>query len=293
MKKLSLGQLRAIDAVVTNRNFSDAAKALGISQPAVSNHVNSVEGHFRTRLFDRRGYVAVPTPELEALLPRLRTVLILMDELEGALEKRRSLVVGQLRVGYSTYQTAVPVLTRFMQDNPGVKVEARAMASHDLLQGLENGDLDVACLTAKEVPAHLSGVLLRNMRVVLAVPEGHPLARTGQVSFAELAGVPLIQREITSATRRIFEASARLARVELNTILAVGSWGTITEMVHSGLGIGVGLDAEVNATGLVPVEITDAQMNAAQFVVHLPERKMISAVQAFMTTTLLVAQPGP
>lgn len=291
MKKLSLGQLRAIDAVVTNRNFSDAAKALGISQPAVSNHVNSVEGHFRTRLFDRRGYVAVPTPELEALLPRLRTVLMLMDELENSLEKQRSLVVGQLRVGYSTYQTAVPILTRFMQDNPGVKVEARAMASHDLLQGLENGDLDVGCMTAKEVPAHLSGVLLRKMKVVLAVPRGHPMAATGKINFSELNGVPLIQREVTSATRRIFEAAARLARVELNTILAVGSWGTISEMVRTGLGVGVGLDAEVTATGLVPVEITDAPMSASQFVVHLPERKMISAVQAFMTTTLLVSAP--
>ena len=278
--------MRAIEAVATNRNFSDAAKALGISQPSVSNHVTSVESRFAVRLFDRRGHVAVPSPELEALLPRLRTILMLTDELEGELDSRRALEIGQLRVGYSTHQVAVPILTRFMRDYPAVKVEARAMASDDLIKGLEAGDLDVACVTAREVPGQLSGIWLRDMRIVLAVPEDHPFAARGRISIRELEGQPLIQREVGSSTRRLLEARAALARVPLTTILAVGSWGTIVSMVRAGVAIGVGLDVEVEGVrGVTRVDIEDGDMAAGQFLVYLPERKVISAVQAFLATT--------
>jgi DNA-binding transcriptional LysR family regulator len=56
-------------------------------------------------------------------------------------------------------------------------------------------------------------------------------------------------------------------------------------MVRAGLGIGVCLDVEVNGVdGLVPVEISDARLIATQYMVHLPQRKMISAVKAFLTS---------
>lgn len=283
--RLSMAQLRVLDAVANRRNFSDAAKSLSVSQPSVSNHVSSVEKRYGTRLFDRRGHVAVPTPELESLLPRIRTTLLLVDELETELESRKSLETGQLRVGYSTYQVAVPILTRFMQDHPSVKVEARDMASHDLLANLENGDLDVACMTAREIPAHLSGIPLKDLRVVLAVPENHPFARCGSIKMRDLEGQPLIQREMSSTTRRMLEAHAAMTRTQLTTILAVGSWGSIVDMVRAGLGIGVCLDVEVSGVpDLVCVEIEDAKLVASQYMVHLPQRRMISAVKAFMAS---------
>ncbi|MBE1284040.1 MAG: LysR family transcriptional regulator [Rhodobacteraceae bacterium] len=284
-KRLSLSQLRAIEAVASRRNFSDAAGLLGVSQPSVSNHVTAVESRFGMQLFERRGHQAVQSRELEQLLPKLRTILTLVEELEGEMEGRRALETGHLRVGYSTYQVAVPILTSFMQRFPNVQVEARSMASSDLVNRLESGDLDVVCITAREVPGQMSGICLRDMRIVLAVPETHPFATKRSVTLKDLAGQPLIQREVTSNTRKLLEARAALARVPLTTILAVGSWGSIVEMVRAGVGLGIGLDVEVDdVPGIVRVELEDKSLTASQFLVYLPERRVVSAVQAFLST---------
>ena len=284
-KRLSLSQLRAIEAVASRRNFSDAAGFLGVSQPSVSNHVTAVESRYGVQLFERRGHQAMQSRELERVLPKLRTILTLVEELEGEFEGRRALETGRLRVGYSTYQVAVPILTRFMQNYPKVQVEARAMASADLVTSLEAGELDVACITAREVPGQLSGIWLRDMKIVLGVPEDHPFATRGRIPLRDLVGQPLIQREVSSNTRKLLEARAALARAPLTTILAVGSWGSIVEMVRAGVGIGVGLDVEVEGVpGIVPVEIEDNALSAAQFLVHMPERRMVSSVQAFLAT---------
>ena len=290
-KRLSLSQLRAIEAVAARRNFSDAAGYLGVSQPSVSNHVTAVESRYGVQLFERRGHQAVQSRDLERLLPKMRTILTLVEELEGEFEGRRALETGRLRVGYSTYQVAVPILTRFMQGFPNIQVEARAMASADLVASLESGELDVACITAREVPGQLSGIWLRDMKIVLGVPEDHPFAARGRIPLRDLVGQPLIQREVSSNTRKLLEARAALARAPLTTILAVGSWGSIVEMVRAGVGIGVGLDVEVaGVPGIVPVEIADNALSAAQFLVHMPERRMVSAVQAFLSTAGEVTQ---
>jgi len=284
-KRLSLSQLRAIEAVALRQNFSDAAGLLGLSQPSVSNHVKAVERGFGVQLFERRGHNAEQSFELQRLLPKLRTILTLVDEFEAEMESGKTLKTGRLRLGYSTYQIAVPILTRFMKHFPNVQVEARSMASTDLVGRLENGDLDVACITAREMPGQMSGLWLRDMAIVLAVPEGHPFAKKGTVSLKDLEGQPLIQREVTSNTRKLFEARAALERVALTTVLAVGSWGSITEMVRAGVGIGVGLDVEVDRSSeIVRVEIDSKALTASQFLVHLPERSVVAAVQAFRAT---------
>lgn len=279
MKGLSLPQMRAIEAVAESGSFSGAAKRLGISQPSVSNHVTAVENRFRTKLLDRRGHEVSATADLLAILPKIRSILVLVDELERTLNSKKSLETGQLRVGYSTYQVAMPILTRFMHRYPAVQVEARAMASHDLIVALENGDLDAICVTARELPAHLAGAKICDMRVIVAVPQDHEFAGRDSVALRDLVGQPLIQREASSSTRRMFDAQASLLQLQMTTSLAVGSWGSIVELVRGGIGLGIGLDCEVTQeTGISAVPISDPVIPVA----HLPERRMVSTVQAFL-----------
>lgn len=287
---ISINQLRAIEAVASHGSFSAAAKSLGISQPSVSNHVTALEGKFKTRLFDRNGYNTTPTHELTDFIPKIRSILLLAQELEDQLNQKKDLKTGSLRIGYSTYQIAVPILTRFMKRYPDIAVEATAMASDDLMEKLEAGHLDVACITAKEMPAGLSGVETCKMEVMLAVSPDHPFAKRDYVDIKELHDQPLIQREKSSVTRRMFEAQAALAQVRVQNVLAVGSWGAILELVRGNVGIGVGLDVEVmNAPDIVAVKLRKGGVSASQFIAHLPDRKMMSTVQAFIE----VSQEAP
>ncbi|MTH98859.1 LysR family transcriptional regulator [Roseibium sp. RKSG952] len=280
--KLSLSQLRALEAVVRTGSFSLAAKELGVSQPSISNHIQALENRFKTRLLKKTGYTVSAMPALDALLPRIRAVLALCMDIETELVQKESLAGGQLRIGYSTYQIAIPRISAFMNRFPNISIEARAMATQDLLDLMDTGEIDVGFITAREIPSQLAGVELLRTRIVLAARPDHPLAGRGPVSWRDVEDVPLIQREGSSGTRKIFDAAATVAGASPQTVLALGSWGSIATLIQSGVGLGVAMEAEITERdGFVPVPLDDPALYAKHFLVCPREMAKVSAVQAF------------
>ena len=276
---ITLARLRAVDTVARTGSVSAAAEVLGLAQPSISNHVRALERAYTFRLFDRAGARVVATADLEALLPQIRAMLALADALDAQLARTRDAETGSLRVGYSTYQIAMPILSRFLEIAPGIALEARAAASGDVLRLLEASEIDVGLITARTPPAGLTAVHLLSTRIVLAVPPDHPALARAPLSWSEVSHLPLIQRERASGTRRMFEAAAVLARAPLQTRLVLGSWGSIAAMVREGAGAGVALEAEIGAdSGLVALPVDDAALRAHHYLVCLPELEDIAAV---------------
>nr|WP_320142966.1 LysR substrate-binding domain-containing protein [uncultured Cohaesibacter sp.] len=279
--KLSINQMRAVEAVVRTGSFSTAAKELGISQPSVSNHLSALEKHYRTQLIHRNGRQAEPTETCREILSRIRSVLAMTDEIEHALEGRRRMQAGSLRLGYSTYQFAMPILSDFMTRFPEVEIEARAMASNDLLPLLADGKFDVVFITTGETPSGLHIEKIRTERIVLVVPPDHPLCKKGSASWQDVASEALVQRENSSGTRRVFEKAACASGVKLNTVLALGSWGAIVTTINSGMGIGVVMEGEVlPSNNVVVIPIEDETLTVSHYLACLPEMQHVSAIRA-------------
>lgn len=288
--KLSINQMRAVEAVVRTGSFSSAAKELGISQPSVSNHLSALERHYQVRLINRNGRQAEPTEACREVLSRMRSILAMTGEIELALQGRRGLQAGSLRLGYSTYQFAMPVMSSFMHRFPNVEIEARAMASHDLLPLLLDGKFDVIFATAKKAPKGLKTTLMRTEEIVLVLPKDHPLLRQQTISWSDIASQPLIQREKSSETRRVFELAAKQANIELHTLLALGSWGSIVSTIHAGMGIGVAMAGEVKPSDdLVSVSLNDERLTVSHFLVCLPEMQHVAAIAAMIEAAEKVA----
>ncbi|MEE4011398.1 LysR family transcriptional regulator [Roseibium sp. FZY0029] len=279
---LSLVQLRALEAVVRTGSFSAAAKEIGVSQPSISNHVQSLESRFKTKLLVKSGYSVSASPALEGLLPRIRAVLALVGDLETELTHHRTLASGELRIGYSTYQLAIPKISAFMSRHPDISIEARALATQDILDLFEDGEIDVGFITGREVPAGLDGELLIKTRIVIAAPQDHPLAKEATVTWADVASLNLLQREGSSGTRKIFEAAATIAGIRPRTVLALGSWGSIATLIRSGVGVGIAMEAEItDRDGCVAVQINDPSLVANHYVVWQKDMANVAAVEAF------------
>ncbi|MTI44306.1 molybdate transport repressor ModE-like protein [Roseibium hamelinense] len=283
--KLSLSQVRALEAVARHGSFSAAAKQLGVSQPSVSNQIQAIETRFKTRLLSKSGHTVAPTPALERLLPRIRSVLALCGDIERDLTEKKALAGGELRIGYSTYQLAIPRISNFMTNYPDVAIEARAMATQDLMNLLDDGELDIGFITAREIPGHLAGLELVKTRIVLAAPPEHPLASQGPLSWKQVEGIPLIQRESSSGTRKIFDAAATIAGVKPRTVLALGSWGSIASLIRSGVGLGVAMEAEItDRDGFVAIGVDDPVLTATHYVVCPRDMTKVSTVDAFFSS---------
>lgn len=282
--KLSINQMRAVEAVVRTGSFSAAAKELGISQPSVSNHISALERHYHVQLINRNGRNAEATDACRTVLSRVRSILHMTAEVEQTLEGRKKLKSGSLRVGYSTYQFAMPILSDFMARFPEIAIEARAMASLDLLPMLMDGKFDVVFVTASEDPSGLHSVHIRTEHVVIVTPKDHPLAQKKYVAWHDLAAYPLVQREQSSETRRAFEKAAQQAGVELKNILALGSWGSIVSSVHAGLGVGVAMAGEVKPSdelAILPIE--KGKLTVSHRLVCLPEMQHVASIDAMLS----------
>ncbi|MCT4555181.1 MAG: LysR substrate-binding domain-containing protein [Pelagimonas sp.] len=277
--KISMKQLQALEAVARLGSFTVAAKELGVSQPTVSNLIYALEKQYECRLLDRSGAEIRPTPIFAAIRGHAKAIMAHQDALHRHLTEGRDLNSGMLRVGYTTYQLAMPVLADFVRSHPGVELTARSLATNDLLPILFNGEFDAGFITSIDVPSGLEGVAIAPAQIGLVVPENHALAGRDSVNWSDVAGLELIQREPSSGTRRVFEAAANLARVPIRTRLGLGSWGSILALVRSGVGVGVCFATEyAQEPDLRFLPINDSNLSATHFLVCLPAMRHTAAV---------------
>lgn len=279
----SIRQLRALEAVARTGSFTVAAEELGVSQPTVSNLIVALERQTECR-FLRRGNNGIETTEaFEKLRPQIKALLALKSEVDLAIGDRKNLKSGSFWVGYSTYQIAMLPIAKFIQSHPGVTLNARALASLDLLPLLRSGDLDVGFVTARKELDDMYCQKVASFRVGIVALRNGLLGEVEQLTWKEVAKLKLIQREPNAGTRQIFESAAAKSGVSPDTILGLGSWGSITSLVRAGVGEGVGFESELMAADedLKFIPIDDDELRAHQFLVAMPSMAGSAMVKQF------------
>ena len=272
-----------IEAVARTGGLRRPARAHGVSPPAGSTQLAAFEQRYRVRLFARDGNTFNVSAVGEQLLPKIRTLLAIAGEIERDMLAERVLDAGRLVLGYSVDQFVMPVLSRFMARHPNVRIEARAMASQDLLALLREGRIEAAFVTMHAPDADLFAHEIRRERIVMMVPRGHPLAGRGPLGWDALSGLPLVRREAASGTRRIFDAAAEAAGASLRPVLELGSWTSLRAAVVAGIGVGFALAGEIgDDEDLAPVPIDDPALEVGHYLVTLGTLRMLATVTALL-----------
>ncbi len=283
---MNVSQLRTFVAVVDHGSFSEAARALGISQPAVTMQVQALEADIAATLLDR-GYRKVALTEAgQALLPHARKVLAEIDDARGAIDMVSSTVSGRLTVAASTTpgQYLLPrLLGGFLKTYPEVGVTLRVYDSTDVVAHVESGEADLGMTGAEVHGARVVYERLGSDDLTLICPPDHPLASHGPVSFSEITGELFIVREEGSGTRMAVEEVIRRGGVDpadLDVVMELGTNEAIVSAVEGGMGLGiVSLQVAHKAIGLGTVaEVKGAGFPVARplFLV-LPRRTLVRA----------------
>ncbi|MFO0755200.1 MAG: LysR substrate-binding domain-containing protein [Byssovorax sp.] len=278
----SYPQLRAFHAVATAQSFTRAARALGVSQPAVSMQVRALEESYGVELVARARQGAVPTELGRALLDATRPLFALEAEAAELLRKAGALLTGHLQVGADAPFLVVPILAAFRAAHPAVKLSLSLGNSATVLRELLDGHTEVAVLSDRAGDPRLFAVAASRSRQVLLVPRDHPWASRRGVRLRELAGKPMVMREPGSATRRAFERALAAAAIAPDIVMELGSREAVQEAVAAGLGAGVVIEAEHGPDArLATVPLLDADLEHTEHAVCLAERRRLRMVRAF------------
>ena len=243
--------LRYFVAVADELNFTRAAEALFISQPALSKQIRMLERQLGAPLFDRDGRTVRLTPVGRALLPHARTVLADWDTARAEVEAAKVGQSATVTIGISTSpgRGLLPAIrSRFATIFPAAKLVLRQSNWSDPTAGLADGSADLAFvwLPVAEQDRYRWIVVAREPRMV-ALPESHRLATRPVIEFADLLDEPFLALPESAVALRDYwlALDARGGRTPL-----IGAEISSTEETYEALlnGDGVVLLAAGNVT---------------------------------------------
>lgn len=237
--------IRVFLTVVDKKSFSKAAKALFLTQPAVSFQIQMLEEYYGTRLFDRVSRNISLTEAGHLLLKYANQMSTLQSELEREMQELTGTAKGRLMIGASTTigEYIIPyLLGAFKKKFPEVQLSLDVGNTEDIESKIHDASLDIGLVEGPITTKDIEKELFLKDRLVLIVSSDHPLAQRKDVSVLELDQYPYISREKGSGTRIETEQhlkKAGLSPNNLNLIMELGSTSAIKAAVESGLGVSI------------------------------------------------------
>jgi DNA-binding transcriptional LysR family regulator len=285
-------QLAAFCAVVERKSFSQAAERLGVTQPAVSLQVRSLEKRLGRKLLDRSGRRVEPTEAGLALYRGAQRMLALEGQLIEELDAGEAGEVrGTLEVGASTGpgSTVVPILLcEFRRENPAVAVSLSISDTQSVVEQVAERELELGVVGAAR--RHRGVVFEPFFRdeVVLACPPGHRFAgRT--VSLEELREEPLIVMQEGAGVRQVIEDELRRAGTRLRDLeprLELGLQESAKSAVAAGYGVTfisrAAIEADLAAGTLATARVKGIEPVREISLVRSAGRSPTRAAEAFL-----------
>ena len=274
-------------SVLEHGSFSAAGRELGMTQPAVSNHLHALEERFGVTLLTRGGRLRA-TPAGESLARHARRVLAEISALETEMA-RHSGPRGRLVVGVSTTpgELLLPRLAAvFSARYPEVTLDVRVADTEEILATLLSREVEVAVVGRAVEHPRLVGHVIEEDELVPVVAAANRLASGANeesVTAAELAGQAFVLREEGSATRRAGEEGLRAAGIgEMQVAMELGSNAAVAGAVAAGAGIGV-VPARLAASqpDVRPLKVRGLQIRRPFVLVVERGRKLSPAAEAF------------
>jgi DNA-binding transcriptional LysR family regulator len=210
--------LRPFVVLAEELHFGRAAQRLHVTQPALSQQVQRLEGQLGVELFARTRARVVLTEAGEAILDPARAALEAAAQAEMVAAELAGAERGLLRIGISpgAHELVQRVLSELRARRPGLTLEAKQDNSGVLCADLVAGRLDVAiAFEPEQVPGTVCEEISRESAVV-AVAAGHPLAGRKRVALLELADnrFALVDRAGGRGYNRAIVAHCRAAGFE-------------------------------------------------------------------------------
>lgn len=263
---MDLNGMRYVLSVADTGNFSLAAQACHVGQPALSQQIAKLEKELGVVLFYRNPRGAVLTEAGAEFVRRARAILQMAQALEEEMSCYAGLHKGTLTLGIITSLQCIDfggMLSAFCCSYPNISVNIVQEGTYRLLDLLLERKIDLAFinLPTDGLPASLEFQKLGEDHYSLAVPRLHPLAQRGQVSLAQLREEHFIFHQSGQVAAELCQRACREAGFSPNIVCRSSNPTTGLYMVQGGLGVAFLPSEEFRShavSGIVEVKLKEA-----------------------------------
>jgi DNA-binding transcriptional LysR family regulator len=312
---VELTPFRYFRAIAQHGHMTRAARALGVSQPALSAMLKKLEIEVGADLLHRTGRGVALTEAGKVFLQHAEDTVRRADAAVAAVKELTGLQRGSIRIGGGATATTYllpPVVSRVRKKHPGLRFYVREAGSNTVGAAVLSGELDLGIVTLPITHPdadELLSIPLVDDELRLIVPErkaetrrateshgekkgkekiaGHispigrisPIGTNGTFRWKDLAGVPVVAFEAGTAVREIVDEASTRAGVALDVVMELRSIESIKQMVAAGIGVGfVSRFALKDGEGLV---CKDGRLSRALAIVRRRDRLPSAAAGEF------------
>lgn len=202
---MNLRALHAFSAVISEGSVTGAARAMNLSQPAVSRLISVLEAELKLKLFRRGGRSLTLTDHGQEFAREAGRILAGVRELPTIAEEirtRRSKIFRVVSMPRTSLSVVAPAIAKFSAAHPDVKVSLDVRSRRELESWIAGREYDMSFGNVPISVATATSVPLARAALEVLMPVGHPLAAKGEVTLEDLTSYVLIQNHPGQMLRR-------------------------------------------------------------------------------------------
>ena len=280
---MELRQLKYFVKAAETLNFSEAAKALYVTQSTLSQQVRQLEDEIGIQLFERSSHNVILTEAGQEMLPYAIEAIHSAASCVDRINDLKQMLTGTLKIGV-TY-TFIPILTEtvdeFMKRYPAVRIDICCKSMEELMQMLEKREVDfvLAFKPTRRYPDINSYTLFYN-RLSAIVRSGHPIAERRSISLKDLSAYNLIMPARGLQSRNAFEAIPSRSDYEFSIRAELNEVNILLQLVRKSNLVSVLSEATIHNEPLlkaIPIDAPGSEMEGCVHVLN-PDSSDLSSL---------------
>ncbi|GGP11842.1 LysR family transcriptional regulator [Oceanobacillus neutriphilus] len=222
------------------KNFSNAARRLFITQPSVSHSIKQLENELGIQLFTRTSKGVLVTKEGEVLFDYLKQAFDLIDNAEQKIKEMKNLQSGSVTIGGSDSTCKhylLPYIQTFQDKYPDIQIKLQHGSTPQILDKLANKLIDIGIVHLPVSQSNLSVTDFLSINSIFVVGKRFQHLSRERLTLSEIKAYPIISFSETSSSRKFLNQLFLSQKLDVKPDIEVGSVELLIECAKIGMGV--------------------------------------------------------
>lgn len=286
---MDIHHLRTFVVLARVGHFNRAAEELFLTQPAVSNHIKTLEEYYEVALFQKIDQKYVLTEPGKVLLGYAERIFNILNETKRTLDGFNKLDSGSLFIGASSnigVYVLPKLLGEFKSTYPNIDIKVSIGPTYEIESKMLKNEIDIGIVEAQTRSAEVIDIFRWDEELCVIVSPRHPWAKQKAIEPAELVREFFIVGERGSGTRKVMADALGNIVDKIQVLLELGSTEAVKKAVEENLGVSIVMESsvkrELEQGTLKKVELTRVKLQKNINVVHLKGKYLTPAFSRFV-----------
>ena len=240
--KTNLELYKTFYYVAKNKNITQAANELMISQPAVSKSIKTLERDLDTILFNRNKDGVTLTNAGEMLFNKIRRAIELIVSAEEDLSSLNNMESGTINIGAGNtimQRYLMPYIKEFHELYPNINVIVHTVVTPELIKRAQLGLVDIVFThLPNDIPSNFKIHKIKKLHDIFVVNKDSEY-KDKVIKKSDLKNLPLVLLPFEASNRKNFNKFCVANNIVINPLMEIGNDLIIEDCVQGGLGVGL------------------------------------------------------